>query len=165
VGVEIERKFLVRGTEWKRGLSGTEYRQGYLCSDPERTVRVRLAGDKGFLTIKGASTGACRLEFEYPIPAGEAAQMLERLCRKPLIEKIRYRVPYAGMGWDVDEFFGDNAGLVLAEIELEHEDQAVELPPWAGLEVTGDSRFYNANLSEHPLANWPSGSFPSLIGD
>lgn len=160
MGVEIERKFLVLGSDWKTGLSGTEYRQGYLTSDPERTVRVRLAGAQGYLTIKGASTGASRLEFEYPIPAEEAAQMLERLCRKPLIEKIRYRVPHAGMVWDVDEFFGDNAGLILAEIELEHEDQAVELPHWAGEEVTGDSRFYNASLAEHPLATWPAGSLP-----
>lgn len=160
MGVEIERKFLVRGTEWKAGLSGTGYRQGYLTSDPERTVRVRLAGEMGYLTIKGASTGASRLEFEYLIPADEAMQMLEQLCRKPLIEKIRYRVPHAGMVWDVDEFLGDNAGLVLAEIELEHADQAVELPAWAGLEVTDDSRFYNASLAEYPLAAWPAGSLP-----
>jgi CYTH domain-containing protein len=160
LGVEIERKFLVRGTDWKTGLSGTEYRQGYLTSDPERTVRIRLAGELAYLTIKGASTGASRLEFEYLIPADEAVQMLEQLCRKPLIEKIRYRVPHAGMVWDVDEFLGDNAGLVLAEIELEHADQAVELPPWAGEEVTGDSRFYNASLAEYPLAAWPAGSLP-----
>jgi CYTH domain-containing protein len=160
MGVEIERKFLVLGTDWKAGLSGTEYRQGYLTSDPERTVRVRLAGELGYLTIKGASVGASRLEFEYLIPAEDAVQMLERLCRKPLIDKIRYRVPHAGMVWDVDEFFGDNAGLVLAEIELEHEGQAVELPHWVGEEVTGDSRFYNAYLSEHPLASWPAGSLP-----
>lgn len=155
MGVEIERKFLVNGTVWKTGLSGTEYRQGYLTSDPERTVRVRLAGAQGYLTIKGASTGASRLEFEYPVPADEAAQLLEQLCRKPLIEKIRYRVPHAGMVWDVDEFLGDNLGLVVAEIELEHEGQLVELPPWVDLEVTGDSRFYNACLAECPLASWP----------
>jgi CYTH domain-containing protein len=160
LGVEIERKFLVRGTDWKTGLSGTEYRQGYLTSDAERTVRIRLAGELGYLTIKGASTGASRLEFEYLIPADEAMQMLERLCRKPLIEKIRYRVPHAGMIWDVDEFLGDNAGLVLAEIELEHEEQVVELPTWIGLEVTDDSRFYNASLAEHPLVTWPAGSLP-----
>ena len=165
MGVEIERKFLVPGTDWKAGLSGTEYRQGYLTSDPEPTVRVRLAGAQGYLTIKGASVGASRLEFEYPIPAGEAVQMLERLCRKPVIEKVRYRVPYAGMVWDVDEFFGDNAGLVLAEIELEYEDQVVELPPWAGLEVTDDKRFYNASLAEHPLATWPPGSLSYLTGN
>lgn len=160
MGVEIERKFLVRGTEWKKDLSGTGYRQGYLTSDPERTVRIRLAGELGYLTIKGASTGASRLEFEYLIPADEAVQMLEQLCRKPLIEKIRYRVPHAGMVWDVDEFFGDNAGLVLAEIELEHEDQVVELPLWVGEEVTGDRRYYNAYLAEHPLTTWPVGRLP-----
>lgn len=162
MGVEIERKFLVNGTEWKRGLSGTAYRQGYLTSDPERTVRVRLAGELGYLTIKGASTGASRQEFEYPIPGADALELLERLCRKPLIAKIRYRVPHAGMVWDVDEFSGDNAGLVLAEIELEHEDQVVELPSWVGQEVTGDSRYYNAYLAEHPLATWPSVNMPPL---
>ena len=157
MGVEIERKFLVRGSEWKAGLSGTEYRQGYLSSDPERTVRVRLAGEEGFLTIKGASTGASRLEFEYPIPGSDALELLERLCRRPLIEKLRYRVAYAGMIWEIDEFFGDNAGLVLAEIELEHETQAIEQPPWVGEEVTGDHRYYNACLAEHPISTWSSG--------
>ncbi|MDF1581469.1 MAG: CYTH domain-containing protein [Desulfuromonadales bacterium] len=160
MGVEIERKFLVFSTEWKTGLSGIGYRQGYLTSDPERTVRVRLAGEKGYLTIKGASTGASRLEFEYPIPANDAMQMLEQLCRKPLIEKIRYRVPHAGMVWDVDEFLGDNAGLVLAEIEIEYANQAVELPAWVGKEVTDDSRFYNASLAEYPLTTWPAESLP-----
>ena len=154
MGVEIERKFLVRGTDWKRGLSGTQYRQGYLSSDPDCTVRVRLADERGYLTIKGASLGASRLEFEYPIPAEEAVQMLERLCSKQLIEKIRYRVPYAGMVWDVDEFFGDNRGLLLAEIELEYESQVIELPPWIGQEVTGDHRYYNACLAAHPISNW-----------
>ncbi len=154
MGVEIERKFLVRGTDWKRGLSGTQYRQGYLSSGPDCTVRVRLADERGYLTIKGASLGASRLEFEYPIPAEEAVQMLERLCSKQLIEKIRYRVPYAGMVWDVDEFFGDNRGLLLAEIELEYEAQVIELPPWIGQEVTGDHRYYNACLAVHPISNW-----------
>jgi CYTH domain-containing protein len=154
MGVEIERKFLVHGTGWKTGLSGIEYRQGYLTSDPERNVRVRLAGALGYLTIKGASVGISRLEFEYPIPAEEALQMLEQLCRKPLIEKIRYRVPHAGMIWEIDEFFGDNVGLILAEIELEHETQIIDLPPWAGEEVTGDHRYYNAFLAMHPISTW-----------
>ena len=161
MGVEIERKFLVQGTAWQTGRSGIVYRQGYLCSDPQRTVRVRLAGTQGFLTIKGASTGASRLEFEYPIPADEAMQLLGELCRKPLIEKIRYRVPHAGMVWDVDEFLGDNRGLVLAEIELEHEAQTVELPPWVGQEVTGDRRFYNSCLAEQPLSSWPAQERPA----
>jgi adenylate cyclase len=154
MGVEIERKFLVHGTEWQAGLLGIEYRQGYLNVDPDRTVRVRLAGDQGYLTIKGTSTGASRLEFEYSIPADEAVQLLELLCRKPLIEKIRYRVPHAGQTWDVDEFFGDNRGLVLAEIELDYEGQTFELPPWVGQEVTADTRFYNACLAERPLVCW-----------
>jgi adenylate cyclase len=160
MGVEIERKFLVLGTEWQAGLLGVEYRQGYLSADSERTVRVRLAGEQGYLTIKGASTGASRLEFEYPIPADEAVQLLKLLCRKPLIEKIRYRVSYAGLTWEVDEFFGDNHGLVLAEIELDHEEQTFELPPWAGQEVTADSRYYNACLAERPLASWPKQDRP-----
>lgn len=160
MGVEIERKFLVNGTAWKTGLTGTEYRQGYLSTDPQCTVRVRLAGGQGYLTVKGASVSATRLEFEYPIPAGDAAQLLERLCRKPLIEKVRYRVRYAGLVWDVDEFFADNLGLVLAEIEIEHEDQVVELPPWVGQEVTADCRFYNACLVEQPLSRWPAQERP-----
>ena len=155
MGIEIERKFLVQGDDWKAGQTGIAYRQGYLSTDPERTVRVRLAGDQGFLTIKGASRGSTRHEFEYRVPAAEAEEMLDLLCRKPLIEKRRYRVPFAGMIWEIDEFFGDNAGLVLAEIELDEAGQAFELPPWAGREVTADHRFYNAYLAQHPLNSWP----------
>ena len=154
MGIEIERKFLVKGTGWKKGLSGTEYRQGYLASDPKLTVRVRLAGGQGYLTIKGGASGASRLEFEYVIPCDDAVELLERLCGKPLIEKIRYRVMHAGMVWDVDEFFGENSGLVLAEVELENEAQVVEIPSWVGQEVTGDSRFYNACLAENPFPAW-----------
>jgi len=165
VGIEIERKFLVKGAEWKKGLTGTEFRQGYLTSDQQLTVRVRRAGGQGTLTVKGASSGASRLEFEYVIPGGDAVELLEQLCSKPLIEKIRYKVMHAGMVWDVDEFLGENAGLVLAEIELEHEDQVFEMPSWVGQEVTGDSRFYNACLAEHPVSAWPAGSFPGLTGN
>jgi len=154
LGVEIERKFLVKGTGWKKGLSGTEYRQGYLTRDPKLTVRVRLAGGQGYLTIKGASSGASRLEFEYAIPNDDALELLERFCGKSLIEKIRYKVLHAGMVWDVDEFLGENAGLVLAEVELEHETQGFEMPSWVGQEVTGDSRFYNACLAENPFCYW-----------
>lgn len=162
MGVEIERKFLVKGRPWGAG-QGVYFRQGYLSADPERTVRVRIAGDQGFLTIKGASQGAARAEFEYPIPLVDAEQLLQQLCPKPQIEKVRYRLEHAGLTWDVDEFFGGNLGLVLAEIELEHEDQEVELPPWAGQEVTGDSRFYNACLAEHPVSHWPLQERPALL--
>lgn len=160
MGVEIERKFLVQGVDWKVGQVGVAYRQGYLSSDPERTVRVRMAGEEGFLTIKGAARSGARREFEYRVPAAEAEQMLDLLCRKPLIEKCRYRIPFAGRVWEVDEFFGDNAGLVLAEIELDDVAQAFELPPWAGREVTEDHRFYNAYLAQHPLNTWPGEDLP-----
>jgi CYTH domain-containing protein len=160
VGIEIERKFLVRGAPWA-AARGTRYRQGYLAADPERTVRVRIAGERAFLTIKGASRGATRSEFEYPIPLADAEQLLEQLCPGPLIEKIRYRIEHAGRTWDVDRFCGDNLGLVLAEIELEHADQEIELPPWVGREVTGDSRFYNACLATQPVSSWPAEERPA----
>ena len=162
MGVEIERKFLVKGKPWGTG-QGVYYRQGYLSADPARTVRVRIAADQGFLTIKGASYGAARAEFEYPIPLADAEQLLEQLCPKPQIEKVRYRIEHAGLSWEVDEFFGGNLGLVLAEIELEHEDQEVALPPWVDREVTGDSRFYNACLAEHPVSRWPLQERPAWL--
>lgn len=153
MGIEIERKFLVRGKPWT-DLEGTAYRQGYLTSGPERTVRVRIAGDHGYLTIKGPSAGASRDEFEYPIPLPDAEQLLKRLCPKPQIEKVRYLIEHAGMTWEVDVFAGENAGLVIAEVELETADQTIELPAWAGREVTGDKRFFNAYLSRHPFLTW-----------
>ncbi len=153
MGVEIERKFLVEDSPWK-GQQGTLYRQGYLTTDPERTVRVRIAGDQGYLTIKGRSSGATRTEFEYPIPVADAEQLLEELCPQPQIEKIRYRLEFAGLTWDVDVFRGDNDGLVIAEVELEGSDQNIELPPWVGREVTGDKRFFNAYLTKHPFQTW-----------
>ena len=154
MAVEIERKFLVRNDDWRQGAVGTNYRQGYLSIDPERTVRVRIAGDKGFLTIKGKTEGMSRSEFEYPIPLEEAAQLLDALCLRPMIEKIRYCVTYAGNLWEIDEFAGENEGLILAEIELATSDQQVELPPWAGEEVTSDARYYNASLSQIPYRDW-----------
>lgn len=151
---EIERKFLVCNDSWRPGASGTWFRQGYLSTDPERTVRVRLEGDRGVLTIKGLSRGICRDEFEYPIPAAEAATLLDTLCLQPLIEKTRYRLEHAGQLWEVDEFSGDNAGLVLAEVELGSEDEQVDLPPWVGVEVSTDPRYFNANLVRHPFRSW-----------
>ncbi|GAB4280010.1 MAG: CYTH domain-containing protein [Deferrisomatales bacterium] len=154
MGQEIERKFLVRGDRWKVGARGVPYRQGYLSTDPERTVRVRVVGDRGFLTIKGKPRGIAREEFEYRIPAADAHALLDRLCLKPLIEKTRYRVAVGGHTWEVDEFAGDNAGLVLAEVELAHPDEEVELPEWVGEEVSHDPRYCNANLVRRPFATW-----------
>jgi CYTH domain-containing protein len=154
MGKEIERKFLVEGEHWRELSEGILYRQGYLSTEKERTVRVRTIGSKGFLTIKGINVGATRNEFEYEIPAAEAGQMLDELCLKPLIEKKRYTIEYGGFVWEVDEFFGDNEGLILAEIELESENQPFDKPGWIGKEVTGDPRYFNSNLVEHPFSDW-----------
>lgn len=151
---EIERKFLVKGTEFKTLAKGTSYRQGYLSTVKERTVRVRTIDDKGYLTIKGITVGATRVEYEYEIPAGEADDMLSNLCEKPLIEKNRYKIPFAGLTWEVDEFFGDNDGLIVAEVELESEEQKFEKPDWIGEEVTSDPRYFNSNLTKNPFKNW-----------
>lgn len=150
---EIERKFLLRDDRWRGGAPGAEIRQGYLQADAERTVRVRIAGSRAFLTVKGPIKGVSRLEFEYAVPVSEARQMLE-LCRRPLIEKTRYRIEHAGMVWEVDEFHGENAGLVLAEIELSAENQTFEKPAWVGTEVTGDFRYYNSSLMREPYSRW-----------
>jgi len=155
MGVEIERKFLVKGEGWRVPGAGTPYRQGYLSTVPGCTVRVRLIRDKGYLTIKGITVGATRAEYEYEIPAREAGEMLDNLCERPLIEKTRYRVDHQGLTWEVDEFAGDNAGLIIAEVELDEEDQAVMLPDWVGEEVTGDKRYYNSSLVSDPYTGWP----------
>ena len=153
MGQETERKFLVKGNSWRQAKSAT-YRQGYLTTNPERTVRVRTAANQGYLTIKGISQGATRLEYEYEIPAQEADEMLDRLCEKPLIEKNRYKLEYGGLIWEIDEFLGENEGLVLAEVELDSEEQAIEKPAWLGQEVTGDPRYFNANLVKYPFREW-----------
>jgi adenylate cyclase len=153
---EIERKFLVDTEDW-RGLGETVlFRQGYLSTHPERTVRVRLAGDRGWITVKGFSHGAERSEYEYEIPAPDAAEMLDKLCIQPLLEKRRTRIPIGELIWEVDEFSGENAGLIVAEVELESIDQKIAPPPWAGREVTGDARFYNSNLLQNPYPRWRS---------
>jgi CYTH domain-containing protein len=130
------------------------YRQGYLSSHPGRTVRIRTVEDKGYLTIKGISMGATRSEYEYEIPGAEAAELLRDLCEKPIIEKIRYKIRYEDLLWEVDEFLGENAGLVVAEVELADENQSVTLPSWAGTEVTADARYYNSNLFKNPYSKW-----------
>ena len=154
MGKEIERKFLVKGDLWKQGATGVAYRQGYLSTVKERTVRVRTVGARGYLTIKGLTVGVTRSEFEYEIPTVDANAMLDTLCERPLIEKNRYTIGHAGVTWEIDEFFGDNRGLVVAEVELNDEQQALTLPPWAGQEVSGDPRYFNSNLIKNPYTRW-----------
>ena len=154
MGLEIERKFIVRGEAWRALGAGVPMRQGYLSIDPERVVRVRVEGDQATLTIKGRSVGAVRGEWEYAIPKSDAEVMLTQLSLRPLIEKTRYRIPYQGMIWEVDEFVGDNVGLLVAEIELTAEDQVFAKPEWVGDEVTHDTRYFNANLLRHPYSAW-----------
>ena len=151
---EIERKFLLAGDGWRGLVEGVWYRQGYLCAERARTVRVRVAGDKGFLTIKGAATGITRSEYEYEIPVKEAKAMLDTLCPQPQIEKKRYTIPFKGFVWEVDEFFGLNQGLIVAEIELSSEKQHFDRPDWIGMEVTNDRRSANAALCIAPFSTW-----------
>jgi len=152
MAIEIERKFLVTSHEWQEVL-GVMFSQGYLNRDKDRTVRVRVAGPHGFLTIKGSTSGATRAEFEYEIPLIDAESLL-KLCEGPIIQKIRRVIHYKGFKWEVDEFLGENAGLVVAEIELKSEEQPFDKPSWLGQEVTYDPRYYNSNLSENPYGSW-----------
>jgi adenylate cyclase len=154
VGVEIERKFLMGGDAWRALGVPVLLRQGYLNSDPARTVRVRIEGGQATLTIKGRNVGATRGEWEYPIALEEAGELLDGLCERPLIEKTRRRIEVAGHTWEVDEFLGANAGLVVAEIELASEDAVFDKPEWVGEEVTGDVRYYNSNLIRLPFSAW-----------
>ncbi|MES2047509.1 MAG: CYTH domain-containing protein [Pseudomonadota bacterium] len=154
MGIEIERKFLVVDDGWKHQVEGVFMRQGYICSEPGRIVRVRVEGERAMLTIKGKTEGISRGEWEYAIPLEDARQLLDVLCEKPLIEKNRYRISFGGFVWEVDEFFGENAGLIVAEIELESETQTFTKPDWVGQEVSQDSRYANANLFKHPFQSW-----------
>jgi len=154
MGVEVERKFLVDSARWKPEGDGVLYRQGYLSSAKECVVRVRVAGDEAYLTVKGVSIGLSRLEFEYAIPREDAEVLLQRLCVPPLVEKTRRRQVVDGKLWEIDVFHGDNEGLILAEIELESEDQAVKLPCWVREEVSDDPRYLNANLARFPYKRW-----------
>lgn len=156
MGTEIERKFLVTGNEWRDMAAGIRYRQGYLSSGKERTIRVRIAGDRAFLTIKGETSGISRMEYEYPIPVEDADVLLAELCEQPIIEKKRYTISYQGFVWEVDEFFGENEGLLVAEIELESEGQKFAKPPWIGKEVSSDRRYANASLVKNPFSTWMS---------
>lgn len=152
MATEIERKFLVTGIEWRRP-DALHYSQGYLNRDRERTVRIRLAGEQAFLTVKGLTRGAWRSEFEYPIPVADAEQLL-KLCDGPVVRKLRHVVMHHGLKWEVDEFLDENAGLVVAEVELECEDQPFDQPGWLGQEVTEDPRYFNANLAANPYSRW-----------
>lgn len=154
MGQEIERKFLLKNDGWRALASGTLYRQGYLNSAKERTVRIRTIGERAFLTIKGITTGATRAEYEYPIPLADCNAMLDTLAEKPVIEKKRYKIRQGDLTWEIDEFFGDNAGLIVAEIELQSEGQTFEKPEWLGAEVTADPRYFNSNLVRHPYTKW-----------
>ena len=154
MGREIERKYLVDGDAWRTGATGDSIRQGYLSTVVERTVRVRVVGDRAFLTVKGITRGATRSEYEYEIPFADGVAMLDELCERPLISKVRYRVVHGAHTWEIDEFLEENEGLLVAEVELEHEDEDIVLPPWAGDEVTHDARFFNASLIAHPFRQW-----------
>ncbi|MBV8168879.1 MAG: CYTH domain-containing protein [Alphaproteobacteria bacterium] len=152
--VEIERKFLVSGADWPR-TEGQRYCQGYLTRGESKTVRIRRAGSRAILTIKGPPRGITRAEYEYPIPVDHAEEMLATLCG-PLVEKMRFQVRHAGRTWSIDEFGGRNAGLRLAEIELERPDATFDRPPWLGEEVTHDDRYRNSSLARHPFSAWTS---------
>ena len=153
MGTEIERKFLVRDPSIVRGSTGIPYRQGYLSTDPSRTVRVRSAGEHAFLTVKGINDGASRAEFEYEIPLEDADALLA-MCERAIVVKTRHRIEYRGLTWEVDVFGGANAGLVVAEVELGTANQPVAIPDWVGDEVTSDERYFNSALARRPFRSW-----------
>jgi len=153
---EIERKFLVKDNRYRELAEPVRYQQGYLSTEKGRTVVVRTAGGKGIVQIKGVVVGITRTEFEYEIPLEDAELMLNELCEKPLIEKERYIVEADGFQWHVDEFHGENEGLVVAEIELETENQQIKLPQWIDKEVSGDTRYFNSQLVKNPYTKWKS---------
>lgn len=155
MGIEIERKFLVRDDRWRQRVErSARMRQGYLTSDARCSVRVRLADGEGFLNIKSGTLGIRRSEYEYPVPAAEAEEILDTLCEKPLLEKIRHFVRHGQHLWEIDEFAGDNAGLIVAEIELSHPDEPFARPDWLGEDVSRDIRYYNSQLARRPYKTW-----------
>ncbi|MBD2446219.1 CYTH domain-containing protein [Nostoc sp. FACHB-152] len=151
---EIERKFLVKSDSWRQLAQGSVYRQGYISTQKAATVRVRIADNRGYLTIKGRSEKYTRAEFEYVIPVADAQEMLDTLCDRPLIEKVRYKIDWAGLTWEIDEFDGANKGLIIAEVELSDKQQQIELPDWIGEEVSDDPRYFNSNLAKVPFSQW-----------
>lgn len=155
MAVEIERKFLVKNASWRDAVIDREaIQQGYLAQSGLATVRVRVKGERGFITIKGPTNGVTRSEFEYEVPVADARSMIETLSLLPVIDKVRHLVPVGEHVWEVDVFAGENAGLVLAEIELASEDEPFVLPDWAGAEVSDDPRYYNSSLARHPFRSW-----------
>ena len=160
MAVEIEHKFLVRDERWRREVErSVRMRQGYLTSDARCSVRVRVAGDQGHLNVKSGTLGIQRSEYEYLIPLAEAEEILDTLCEQPLLEKTRHFVRFGGHLWEIDEFEGDNAGLIVAEVELSRIDEPFDLPDWLGADVSHDIRYYNSQLARHPYRTWscPSG--------
>lgn len=157
MAVEIERKFLIKNQQWRLlAGAGCLIRQGYLSDHPERTVRVRVSGEQAWLTIKGKTQGIARLELEYTIPVSDAMQLLDQLCLKPLIEKYRYQITQGDLVWEIDEFLGENSGLLVAEIELSSVEQSFDRPDWLGDEVSDDPRYFNSALIQQPFSNWSS---------
>lgn len=154
MATEIERKFLVRYLPELGGADGEPMVQGYLRADAGGSVRLRITGAGAMLNVKGPSEGRQRLEFEYPVPAADAREMLDALAVGSPVEKVRYRLEYAGYTWELDVFSGRNAGLVVAEVELESTEAEPELPAWVGEEVTDDPRYYNASLARRPYEDW-----------
>jgi adenylate cyclase len=151
MAVEIERKFLVKNDGWRTSSKGTQLKQGYLFESREKSVRIRIAEDVAFLTIKSKTEGIRRKEYEYAIPVADAKEMMDSLCDERIIEKIRYRIMHANHLWEIDEFLGKNKGLVLAEIELKLENESFDPPEWLGQEVSTDPNFYNSRLASHPF--------------
>lgn len=154
MALEIERKYLVDLEKLGTLKNGTRIKQGYLSTNKDAVVRVRVKNDKAYLTIKGSNIGVTRLEFEYEIPLIEANEMLDKLCQKPVIDKTRYLIDYENHTWELDIFYGDNEGLVVVEVELSSEDETIILPSWVKEEVTSDARYYNSNLMKHPFKDW-----------
>lgn len=154
MGIEIERKYLIKSNEWKSLGDKKFYQQGYLLSDKNRTIRIRTIEEKGFITIKGSAKGISRNEFEYEIPVEEARVILETLCEKPFIKKYRTKIQLNNLIWEVDEFIDENNGLVIAEVELQNENQKIVIPNWVGKEVTGNIKYYNAMLIKNPFTKW-----------
>ena len=162
MGTEIERKYLVKPAAWRSQKEqlqqhnpdvGQKYCQGYIPTSNETTVRVRIIGKQGYLTIKSKTQGYTRTEFEYPIPVADAQQMLNTLCQQPLIDKIRYKIKHQDLIWEVDEFGGKNQGLIVAEVELESEDRQIDIPHWIDREVN-DPKYFNSNLIKYPYSQW-----------
>lgn len=167
MGTEIERKFLLRDDSWRKEVTkSTVFQQRYLpfAGPSSGSGRVRIAGDKAFLTLKSPVKGFSRSEFEYEIPVPDAEEVIRQICTGASIQKTRHLVPYEGFLWEIDEFAGENAGLIVAEIELDSEDRAFPLPPWIGEEVTGDPRYFNSVLAEHPFSTWKEQKFQSSCG-